>query len=593
MTATNNNELRSSPPSRRTSVAEQGAVSDSGAGSSSSRRPLPPRPAGPRSPERSGSIHTSVTVTPYPAPTDSPSSVAPPAPLAPPSSYAPPLSAPPGIPELPSLLEAEGAPDTDVTVTVAPIDSSPLVPLHDPELPAYEYRSPEAVIESIDEPSASNLPPGVLAEHVADDDDDVDFAHREWATGGNKGGNARLSAMDVDLDSSAFAPAIPERPQIGPGVLARRWLEGLHPHHVYQPIITELPKPPLPKTPSRQPTLSDEVAGSPPSAGVGPSEPPAPLPTVPPLTLDDVFAALPGGKEHHHEWYFCPDCWGWLHVTMGSGDIPGILDMEAWEQKVELGSQLDREKSRTTRLEQLSRLKDIATSRSVPVKNQHHFHAFFNLIVPTAERHIDRVEPEGYKDAFSHLDLSYGEPPAELVKFKSFSNDAVLWVSCSSDAWVFIDQGPFPGQIPVGLVTDFTAEKKENPNVGVDRHQSVVDAWSLIITLLQNPLFRGNRGWVKLENKTFSSKIGASLRSWVYSHQGSSDISSHLLERVGFACKLEEEGYRVGPFAQGDLITGEHVAQMSAYMARTWVEVTLWLQHYQRQNGEYRWRLHG
>ncbi|KAL1413629.1 ubiquitin-specific protease ubp2 [Vanrija albida] len=573
MTASNNNELRTAPTSRRTSVADQGAVSDSSAGASSSRRALPPRPAGPRSPERAGSIHTSYTVVPAAqlpspgAPVATLPELAPVTPFPPPAPTS--LPTPAAIPQPPSLSPTEGVLNTDVTITVAPIDSSPLVPLDHSELPAYEYRSPEAVIESLDEPSASNLPPGVLAEH--DDDDDVDFDHREWAAPANNEGNARLSAMDVDLDSPALTAAIPERPQIGPGVLARRWLEAVHEHHLYQPIITELPKPPLPKPPSRQPTITEETAGSPPSAGVSPTEPP--VPTIPPLTVEDVLASLPGGLEHHHEWYFCPECWGWLHVKMGNGDIPDVLDTDEWEKRVEFGSSFDREQGRIARQKQLSRLKDIATSRSVPVKNQHHFHSFPYLVLPTTERHIDRVQPEGYKDAFSHLDLSYGVPPPELVEFKDTANNAALHVSCSSDAWVFVDYGPVPGQVPIGLVKEFTAEKKENPNVGVDRNQSVVDAWSLIITLLQNPLFRGNRGWVKLENKTFSSKIGASLRS------------SHLLERVGFGCRLEDEGYRVGPFAQGGLITDEHVTQMNAYMARTWVEVTLWLQQYQRQNG--------
>lgn len=62
-------------------------------------------------------------------------------------------------------------------------------------------------------------------------------------------------------------------------------------------------------------------------------------------------------------------------------------------------------------------------------------------------------------------------------------------------------------------------------------------------------------------------------------------LSSHLMYQIGFACIEEEgEGYRVGPFKEGEGITKEQVEQMNRYMIRTWVEVTLALQQFQRDH---------
>lgn len=59
-----------------------------------------------------------------------------------------------------------------------------------------------------------------------------------------------------------------------------------------------------------------------------------------------------------------------------------------------------------------------------------------------------------------------------------------------------------------------------------------------------------------------------------------SDRRSNLIYRLGFGCSLEEEGYRIGPFAKSDMVTEEHVTEAYRYMARVWVEASLALRAY-------------
>lgn len=122
-------------------------------------------------------------------------------------------------------------------------------------------------------------------------------------------------------------------------------------------------------------------------------------------------------------------------------------------------------------------------ARSTADKRLHHLHAFEGLIPDTQETRMQRVEVPAKVDAFSFHDPSYGESPPELTRYVHKTNrKAVLYVSCSSDTWVFVDKGPLSGQIPVGLVKGFTDEKKDNPGVGSTGHDSVVTAWELLLT---------------------------------------------------------------------------------------------------------------
>lgn len=104
--------------------------------------------------------------------------------------------------------------------------------------------------------------------------------------------------------------------------------------------------------------------------------------------------------------------------------------------------------------------------------------------------------------------------------------------------------------------------------------------------LLVNPLFKGQRGWVNLNNAKFQSKIGAGL------------ASSHILYHIGFACQQEPDGLRVGPFKGGSeagsaaQIANErgNMAKMDKYMLRVWIEVTLYLLAFLRRNSESQFR---
>lgn len=106
------------------------------------------------------------------------------------------------------------------------------------------------------------------------------------------------------------------------------------------------------------------------------------------------------------------------------------------------------------------------------------------------------------------------------------------------------------------------------------------------IRLLINPLFKGQRGWVNLNNAKFQSKIGAGL------------ASSHILYHIGFACQEEPDGLRVGPFKGGSeagsaaQIANErgNMAKMDKYMMRVWIEVTLYLLAFLKRNSELRFR---
>lgn len=371
--------------------------------------------------------------------------------------------------------------DAATNVNVVPVAT----PRTDMEvLPEYEYRSPEAVVEHIEEPSRSTLPPGVLAEHFADDDD----LRPLWNRSGYKRNTSPQdpsTLMDLDFPASfsdgpiALPTDVPDRPQIGPGVMPKRWLENLHPHKLWQPFINELPRPHVGKTP---PSRSSSLA-------VGPDDPPVPAPTEPvlesePLTLDEVWAALPGGLEHHSDWYFCPDCWGWFHIVVGDGKPP-IATMDEWEAKTKdtFDTPDDFVKAHTERMRLTTRLSDIDQSRVRALQSQLHLHEFPGLIESTTETRIERIEVEGHT-GFPPLDPNaYGQPPPELTEYAKPTQDGtMLYVSCASDVWVAVDKGPIPGQLPPGLVKRFTHEKVENPNVGMTGTQSVTEAWNLVVT---------------------------------------------------------------------------------------------------------------
>lgn len=328
------------------------------------------------------------------------------------------------------------------------------------------------------EPNDSNLPPGVLAEHLGDDD----IPQSEWDTNWSYGAVPPISRSDskMDIDPSMATmpsvPDVPRRPQIGPGVLPKLWLDQIHPHKLWRPLIDDLPRPKEPKSPSSPATPLKSVE---PMTAAEDSEPEMP----PPFTLDDVWESLPGGKEDHQNWYFCPQCWGWIHVLVGKGDLPTVPSLEEWDKTASFRTPEEKDAARTHRQETMKRFESLEESRSTAEKTAHHLHAFEGLIPATKEHRLERVKVPSHLDAFSAHDRSYGESPPDLTRYVHDSNrNAVLYVSCASDVWIFVDKGPVSGQIPIGLVKGFIAEKKDNPNVGATGDDSVVTAWNLLLT---------------------------------------------------------------------------------------------------------------
>ncbi|OCF60484.1 hypothetical protein L486_00117 [Kwoniella mangroviensis CBS 10435] len=503
-----------------------------------------------------------------------------------------------------------------------PIPSSPPALASAEDAPHAPYRPPEAVIEPPEE-HPPGYTPGIVAEHIGSDDDmgpppespSILLQDSQTTLGGEKDlkndidswkSDVKSYPMNID-PSSNTASDEPTRPQIGRGILPRRLLQIIHEHELVQPNITELPQP------SKKPHVQGQGQTSS-SAGTawngtnknltssrpnsiasssGLAAPPSPSPSTASMrslpdserisTLDDVWDALPGEKEGHGEWYFCTTCWGWLRVTAGQGDPPIIQNMEEWEisirSNVFFENKDDYNKAYDDRLAEYKKYNDLMTSRLLAEETHHHLHDFLTLTEDSKEeKRIERVEVDEKMNVFPHITFGLqDEENPNLTSFDKPQSPSRLFLSSSSDLWIKVDKGLVPGQIPLGLVQTFTNEKMSNPALGYEGRgaNGVSEAWSLLTTLLMNPLFKGQRGWVKLDNPKFQKQIGASM------------TSSHLLYQIGFACQQEEDGLRVGPFKVSDEPSEEDrrkQKQMDQYMIRAWVEITLYLIAYQQRN---------
>ncbi|WRT66247.1 uncharacterized protein IL334_003200 [Kwoniella shivajii] len=485
---------------------------------------------------------------------------------------------------------------------MAPSSPSSPIELDTPHAP---YRPPEAVIEPPEE-HPPGYTPGIVAEHIGSDDEmgpplesPPAFDDTGRTTKNIDSWNADVKSFSMDVDSSNSNDEQP-RPQVGPGILPRRLLSLIHEHELVQPNISELPQPGKKASTTSAPASQSAWNGTNKSlttttrpasvASVsGVIAPPSPSPSTASMrslpdsdrisTLDDVWDALPGQRQSHGEWYFCTTCWGWLRVTAGTNDPPNLLNMDEWEATVRsTGFFEDKEaydKAYNDRLVEWSRLNDIKTSRLMAEETHHHFHEFKTLMESKEENRIEKVQMDENMNVFPHI--TFGVDIDDKLQSFDYLPQAPsrLYVSCSSDLWVQVDKGMIPGQIPNGLVQAFTIEKMNNPTMGYTEMQGVSEAWSLLATLLINPLFKGQRGWVKLDNPKFQKQIGATM------------TSSQLLHQIGFACQQEEDGLRVGPFKVNDEPSEEDKRkqrQMDQYMIRTWVEITLYLIAYQQRN---------
>ncbi|WVF71581.1 hypothetical protein IAT40_006389 [Kwoniella sp. CBS 6097] len=567
------------------------------------------RPAGPRSPDSKhhgpGSSRTRYHTTPLPAPSA--------------SSQDPSTTTSPGqtrsstlnLPASPTSMRSDHTTRiTSPTSTVAELDSAHH---HAP------YRPPEPVIEPPEE-HPPGYTPGIVAEHIDGDEELSSMANnpplyqgelREHMRGERKESrdidmwqeDIKTAATDLD-PQSPDSDDIP-RPQIGPGVLPRRLLMLVHEHELVQPQITQLP--PAAKCPqatSSAPggasrwdgsnkTLTNNrplsVAST--SSATNLAAPPSPAPssasarslpdTEHVSSLDDVWGALPGGLDHHKEWYFCATCWGWIRITSGSSPDYSPAPWPEREQihrsnhgTVNSDVSEEIERLRTDWQREYAVLDDLRISRTMVEETHHHFHEFRSLPVSKPASRIPRVEVGDEMNVFPHITFQL-EADARCTTFDVPRSPSRRFISCSSDLWLQVDEGLIPGQLPVGLVRAFTDEKINNPSAGLNGVQSVNDAWNLMATLLSNPLFKGQRGWVKLDNPKFQKTIGASV------------ISSNLLYQIGFACQQEADGLRVGPFKVGDEPSEEDRVkqkQMDQYMIRTWVEISMYLSAFQKRN---------
>ena len=502
------------------------------------------------------------------------------------------------LPEDTTMSHSGADEDTGTSVTVTAASDIDL----DPDPPHAPYRPPEVVIEP-EEEHPPGFVPGVIAEHL--DDDDMSSPPDSRATPDN-GQDAFFSSdsrtgssnvfddwgaqpnhVDMDMDFMQDTTFVEDR-KIGPGVFPRRWLRVAHPHELIQPTIKEGTRPlQQPLTPQKPPIRSDshgEPTDETSTAETGDPMSPGPKPRpasthlhFPLATVSDIWEACPGGVDNHKEWYFCVTCWGWIRIVTARGEFPDVADMEQWWADAQVShpelSFEDNKSKETLRAEEWKNFQELEFARSRAPETHHHLHPFHHLIDPTDEVKLERVHVDDTLNAFPHEHVGM-EEEQRWKEVPTLGHSATLYESCSSDMWIFVDK-MVPGQLPAGLVEAFTIEKTENPNIQKSPNESVQEAWNWLATLLSNPLFRGQRGWVKLDNKTFLRYIGTTI------------LTSHLLYHFGFGCRQEEDHLQIGPFSQGDQMSEQDAHQMERYMLRTWVEINMYLQAYQLRNGGY------
>ena len=435
--------------------------------------PLPPRaqPQGPRSPEASRTAILN--------PRDQPGSSR--------TNYYGVRSAHPTRPVAP-IQDLDEPPD--IYDPIPAIDSDTMTA--DMNTPHAPYRPPEAVIEAPEE-----LPPGhvagIIAEHLISDDEMPLNSSLFASKPSPDAWQANLQKYGMmDLDDAGVPP---ERPQVGPGLLPRRWLQLAHKHDIFQPIISDLPATPSRKSHTQFASMSDSPLSQttkPTDAGsisTSPSSMPRSVTSASLAdyehisTIDDVWNACPGGKALHQEWYFCPSCWGWLRIVAGRGDLPPLATMEEWEEIDRVKGSFDAaDRRRHERLREWSRFNDLKTSRMMAQDWHHHLHEFTSLLEPSEQTRIDRIPVDDDINAFPHMTAGIEPEDASWTTFTLPSDPPRLYVSCSSDLWMLVDTGPVPGQLPVGLVNAFVTEKMTNPGPSMDGRQSVSDAWTLVAT---------------------------------------------------------------------------------------------------------------
>lgn len=340
-----------------------------------------------------------------------------------------------------------------------------------------------------------------------------------------------------------------ERPQLGRGHMARSMLRQIHPHELVRPVVRTLPRTRTKAGPSRAGSVS----------GLKSPEPNTPDTTAssPTITMDQIIAALPGGAEDYQNWYFSPQQWGWMRVE--------VLDED--EASLEAIVKGDDAKGTVK-----SMLGPARRPLDAPFETFDHFHSLpvlpLDLDTSNTTR-IDRVQlSDSSLEAWLHLipglededvtqrcEAAFDEPQQEGRK---------LWYSSTRSKWILADSQLVPGQIHRGLVQAFSEDRSRATGGVEDGKDPLFEAWDLLEVLLANPLFHGQRGWVKLDNKRFARLIGTTT------------LASRILQAIGFSCRQEEDVLRVGPIGRKEGVTQEQVEQMDQYMLRAWIEISLW-----------------
>jgi ubiquitin carboxyl-terminal hydrolase 25/28 len=153
--------------------------------------------------------------------------------------------------------------------------------------------------------------------------------------------------------------------------------------------------------------------------------------------------------------------WSTLQAGESYPGIPAVSDIPA---------------ARLKRRAEYNRFNDLRTSVHTAQKVQHHLHEFTTLTTPSREKRIERVE--SVHNAFPHLTV--GLVNSDWEKMVEPTHPPRLFVSCSSDLWIQVDEGMIPGQIPMGLAKEFTSERYSNPAVGISGNQSVAEGWNAL-----------------------------------------------------------------------------------------------------------------
>ena len=349
----------------------------------------------------------------------------------------------------------------------------------DMDAPHAPYRSPEPVIEP-EEP-----PPGyVISEHPITEDenmsphvsplrevDNSSFNISDWQKHPSD-----YDPMDIDDDF-----ATPDKPSIGPGMLPHRVLELAHEHTLRKPLIHMLPKPNPPKTPVGSGSISEAAEPALPTGDTSSASLPSSQAVPEESTYNyvasesDVLGAIPGGENDWDNWFFCSECWGWLRITAGREEQ--VPDMGQWNDLVPEATP----EERGARIADWARYNDLLQYRLYNDNKIDHFHKFENLVVSThGQRRIERIPVNDEVNAFPHVALSF-EQPDSWSKHQVPQKSATIYISAGSNKW-FLVEPMIPGQLPKGLVSDFTKEKSGNPGVGQTGAQSIAGAWNLIST---------------------------------------------------------------------------------------------------------------